>query len=491
VAVQDPQHDPGSRSDDLYRVLLRHVLVRLIFLYFVPLLLLALFFHVQYRFVVKDVEQRHLQSVAEHQAGLLDLYLGDRFLNLATLTDDMGLLLDPRSDDLQRTLEDLQAASEAFVDLAVLDERGRVLGYAGPLPDLVDRNYADQVWFDRLLQGRAAHVITDVYLGFRGQPHFTMALKLESQGRVRILRAALSPEKAQAHLRRLYPEEAATPDPGFLANITTNIWLFTAVFCLIGGMVIWLQARWVARQQLAAIKVEDTLSRQLLQASKLASVGELAAGVAHEINNPLAVILEKTGLVQDLLDPRFKQTLSDDILQEHLSQIERAVFRCTEITRQLLGFVRQTDVMLMDCEIDTLIDKLIDSLLGPELAVANIDVVKDYDPDLPVVLTDPGQLRQVILNLIRNADDAMTGPGVITIATRKHGDRFKVSVKDTGCGMTEEQMEKVFMPFYTTKGQDRGTGLGLSVSYGIIKGLGGVISVSSRVGAVNSPSTCP
>lgn len=482
MASRDLSDTPGLRRDTLYRALFRHALVRVVFIYFTPLLLLSMFFHVQYRSLVRDIEQRHLESMAEHQAGLLDLYLGDRFLNLTSLTGDTGFLLDPRPERLQRNLDELRLASEAFVDLAVLDEQGRVLGYAGPLPDLVDMNYAQQAWFGRLLAGRSAHVITDVYLGFRGEPHYTMALKQEPQGRVRILRATLSPEITQAHMQVLYPSAAEEQQVGLMANLTTNIWLFAALFCLIGGVVIWLQSRWVAKQQLDAVRVEESLSRQLIHASKLASVGELAAGVAHEINNPLAVILEKVGLVQDLLDPRFKSQLTDEILKDHLVKIERAIFRCTDITRQLLGFVRQTEVELKETDVALLIDNLIDNLMGPELDVADIDVIRDYDPGLPPVVTDPGQLRQVILNLLKNAADAIDRDGTITITTSRREDRFSLTIADTGCGMTPDQMEKVFMPFYTTKSRDKGTGLGLSVSYGIVKGLGGEISVRSEAG---------
>ena len=480
MALRGLNHPTDPDHVVLYRAFLRDALFRLTVLYFVPLLLLTLFFHIQYRIVAQDSERRHLQSMAEHQAGLLDLYLGDRLLNLAGLTDDPRSLLEPRNEDLRRNLDGLREDSEAFVDLAVLDREGRVLGYAGPLPDLADRNYAEQPWFGRLLEGAASHVITDVYLGFRGQPHFTMAVKLESGGRVRILRATLSPETTRAHLRMLHPEDDGRRDAGFLANIATNIWLVTALFCLLGGVVIWLQARWVARQRYEASRVEADLSRQLVQASKLASVGELAAGVAHEINNPLAVVLEKVGLVQDLLDPRFEPELTTEKLSDALGQIETAVFRCTEITRQLLGFVRQTEVRLQESEIAEVIDKLVDGLLGPELDVADIEVVKRYDPSLPPVLTDRGQLRQVLLNLMKNAMDAMDGPGTITITTKRAGERFTITIADTGCGMSRGQMEKVFMPFFTTKPAGRGTGLGLSVSYGIIKGLGGVLSVRSE-----------
>jgi len=478
VTAPDGFRSDAKRRDDIYRGLLRHALVRLTFLYFIPLLLLTLFFHLQYRLVVRDTDQRHRELLAYHQAAMLEMYLGDRLLNLTDLTDDPRSLLEPRRDDLETHLADLRAVSEAFIDLSVLDGSGRVLGYAGPLPFLEEKNYSGEVWFTRLLAGASSHVITDVYLGFRDQPHFTMALKLEPRGEPRILRAVLSPETARAQVEDQVGE-TEEPGGGLLANIATNIWLFSALFSLIGGLVIWLQARWVAQQQYEAQLKERQLNRQLGQAAKLAMVGELAAGIAHEINNPLAVVSEKAGLVKDLLDPRFEKSPTPSQLRGHLGTIEEAVFRCTDITRQLLGFVRQRDVELKEKDVHAEIDDLVGGLLSSELEVSDITVVKNYDPGLPAIVTDHGQLRQVMLNLLKNAADSIRGQGTITVTTKKLEDRFTLTVRDTGHGMTPEELELVFMPFFTTKPPGKGTGLGLSVSYGIIEGLGGHIAVHS------------
>ena len=478
MAAPDGFRSDAQRRDDIYRGLLRHALVRLTFLYFIPLLLLTLFFHLQYRLVVRDADQRHLELLAYQQAAMLEMYLGDRLLNLTDLTDDPSSLLEPRREDLETHLAELRLVSEAFIDLSVLDGSGSVLGYAGPLPYLEEKNYGDETWFTRLLAGASSHVITDVYLGFREEPHFTMALKLEPRGEIRILRAVVSPEIARAQMDAQVVE-IEEPGGGLLANIATNIWMLSALFSLVGGLVIWLQARWVAQQQFEAQLKERQLNRQLGQAAKLALVGELAAGIAHEINNPLAVVSEKAGLVKDLLDPRFGKNPTPEQLRDHLGTIEQAVFRCTDITRQLLGFVRQRDVELKEKDVHAEIDDLVHGILSSELEVGDITVVKKYDPDLQAITTDHGQLRQVVLNLLKNAADSITGPGTITIATKKMGNRFTLTVRDTGHGMTPEALELVFMPFFTTKAPGKGTGLGLSVSYGIIEGLGGHMAVHS------------
>ena len=475
---------PEWSRDAAYRALLRHALLRLVFLYFIPLLLLTVFFHVQYRIVARDAAHRHLQAMAEHQAALIDLFLGDRLLNLTGLSDEPRALLAPDPADLARNLAQLQQASDVFVDLAVLDRDGRVLAYAGPLPELADRSYAQEAWFTRLLAGASSHVITDVYLGFRGQPHYTMALKLEPAGSTRILRAVISPEITAAHLQAIERGMLPAPAPGrgLLADIATNLWLVSAAFCLIGGLVIWLQARWVAAQQYAALQKEQELTRQLVHAARLATVGELSAGIAHEVNNPLAVVAEKAGLIRDLLDPRFGREATPEVIGRHLEAIEAAAFRATGITRRLLGFVRQGEVRLVEQDPHALLDELIGGILKAELDHAGVAVARDYDPQLGTVVTDPGQLQQVLLNLLKNAVDAVAGQGRVTVRTRRTGERFRIEIEDTGVGMTAAQLERVFVPFFTTKEPGKGTGLGLSVSYGIVEGLGGRLSVASTAG---------
>jgi len=225
---------------------------------------------------------------------------------------------------------------------------------------------------------------------------------------------------------------------------------------------------------------EAELSGQLVQASKLATVGELAAGIAHEINNPLAIIAEESGLIRDMNDPRFGQSLTPDELNEHLDIIHQETFRCRDITRKLLGFVRQEAVDLAQHDIRKILDNVVDGMLGREFELSNIQVVKNYSPQVPEITTDRNQLEQVFLNLFKNAYDAMEGEGTLTIHAGSTPTHLNITISDTGCGMTNSQIEKIFMPFFTTKEVGKGTGLGLSVSYGIIKSLHGNIYVDSK-----------
>jgi two-component system NtrC family sensor kinase len=252
-------------------------------------------------------------------------------------------------------------------------------------------------------------------------------------------------------------------------------------FALMGVIILW-RASYLARSQLAAEQHEAELSGQLVHAAKLASVGELASGIAHEINNPLAIIAEEVGLIKDSLDPDLPPDDEPLDLPEHLDIIHAAVFRCRDITRKLLTFVRQTSVKLEMHHVHDIIDDVLDSMLGNELTLANVAVVRKYDDNVTEILTDRNQLVQVFVNLVKNAIDAMPDGGVLTVESRHRSERLTVSISDTGHGMSEEQLKKVFMPFFTTKDPGKGTGLGLSVSNTIIGNYGGKCYAESTLG---------
>jgi two-component system NtrC family sensor kinase len=235
-----------------------------------------------------------------------------------------------------------------------------------------------------------------------------------------------------------------------------------------------------AGKLVAQQKETDQTRAQLEHAAKLASVGELASGIAHEINNPLAVITEESGLLMDYTDPQFGQTLDQNDLRERLDSIQKAAFRCRDITRKLLRFVRKTDFNLQEHNVHNIIDGVVDGLLGPEITVSKISIERHYNHYLSRLRTDANQLQQVILNIINNAGDAIGDKeGIITIRTIEKEKKIVIEISDNGCGMTPDQLERVFLPFFTTKEVGKGTGLGLSVSYGIIRGLGGDIEVES------------
>ena len=266
--------------------------------------------------------------------------------------------------------------------------------------------------------------------------------------------------------------------PYFLTGIDLTVLFVSLGVISVIFVIIIVRARKLVEFQ----EESDETKAQLEHVAKLAAVGELAGGIAHEINNPLAIISEEAGLLKDLMNPIYGQKITHEEIQEHLTNIYDAVFRCRDITRKLLGFVRKTDIKLREYNLNELIDNVLDGFLMREMAASNIEIVREYTEDIPRIVTDRNQLEQVLLNIINNAADAIEGAGRITLITGGDENTCSIAVKDTGKGIPADLLHKIFMPFFTTKEVGKGTGLGLSVSYGIVKSLGGKILVESEVG---------
>jgi two-component system NtrC family sensor kinase len=223
---------------------------------------------------------------------------------------------------------------------------------------------------------------------------------------------------------------------------------------------------------------------QIVQTEKLASLGKLAATIAHEINNPLAAVLTYIRLMIKLKDRnKFSPERSADI-SRYLATMESETARCGEIVKNLLAFSRQSEITIKSTRITDVIEKAL-VLITNDLEIKGIQLRKNIAPDLPNVQCDFQQIQQALLNFLYNASDAMPDGGTLTVtANRKaENDRFlDVMVSDTGCGITEEDKEKIFDPFFTNKEKGKGVGLGLSVVYGIITRHKGTIEVKSELG---------
>ncbi|MGD8768839.1 MAG: PAS domain S-box protein [Desulfobacterales bacterium] len=223
---------------------------------------------------------------------------------------------------------------------------------------------------------------------------------------------------------------------------------------------------------------------QIVQSEKLASLGKLAATIAHEINNPLAAVLTYIRLMIKLKDRnKFSPERLEDI-SRYLFTMESETARCGEIVKNLLAFSRQSDIKIKSTRITDIIDRAL-VLIAHDLEIKDIQLRKNIAPDLPNVQCDFQQIQQSLLNLMYNASDAMPDGGILTVtANRKEGDKgfLDVSVSDTGCGIIEEDKERIFDPFFTTKEEGKGVGLGLSVVYGIITRHNGTITVESKPG---------
>ncbi|MDI6762057.1 MAG: PAS domain S-box protein [Thermodesulfobacteriota bacterium] len=222
-------------------------------------------------------------------------------------------------------------------------------------------------------------------------------------------------------------------------------------------------------------KLQET-HLQLVSSEKMASLGKLAAGIAHEINNPLGGILIYSSLMMEDLP-------EEDPKRGDLARIVQEAGRCKEIVKSLLEFARQTEPKKEPTDINRAINDGLFFLVNQAL-FHNIRIVKNLDPFLPFVRGNSGQLKQVFMNIIVNAAEAMHGNGTLTIATSPSPDRKTVWIEfaDTGEGIPEENLSRIFDPFFTTKDVGKGTGLGLATSYGIVQDHGGTINVKSKAG---------
>lgn len=222
-------------------------------------------------------------------------------------------------------------------------------------------------------------------------------------------------------------------------------------------------------------RLKEYAEKEIKKSKRLAMIGQLAAGVAHEINNPLGSILIYSNLLLEDLkenDPR----------KENLKKIVNQATRCKEIVKGLLDFARQSEPEMNLSNVNKIINEVL-SLVENQATFQNIEIKKNLSDDIPDIMLDKTQIQQVFMNIILNASEAMNGEGKLEIETYMENDEYVVmKFSDTGCGISKEYIDKLFEPFFSTKEKGHGTGLGLAISYGIIKKHNGEIKVDSEVG---------
>jgi two-component system NtrC family sensor kinase len=254
-----------------------------------------------------------------------------------------------------------------------------------------------------------------------------------------------------------------------------------AASLLVGGAVVF-----HTRQLVGRLSAEDcnrvAAEAQLAHSARLVSLGRMAAGVAHEINNPLAAIGELAGLMEDLIDEEFLDRVAHGALfRENVRKIQLHVDRTRGITHRLLGFARRMEPHQDTFNANDVVNEAL-SFIEREAAFRQVELVSNLAADLPMIRSDRAQLQQVFLNLVNNALDAVADGGRITVASSATGEILEVSVEDNGCGIEREIRDRIFDPFFTTKAPGEGSGLGLSICHTIMKGLGGTLSFDSEPG---------
>ena len=223
-------------------------------------------------------------------------------------------------------------------------------------------------------------------------------------------------------------------------------------------------------------QLKEFATQKIMESERLALIGQLSANVAHELNNPLQGIVTYSHLL-------LEDTPCDDNTKNSLEKIVGQAIRCRDIIRGLLDFSRQRKPDKTQCNVNTILQECI-SLIENQAIFHNIQIERDFQADLPLIVIDPSQIERVFINLIINAAEAMDSSGRLFLATRLSSNKefVNIEISDTGQGINKEDLDKIFDPFFTTKDVGHGTGLGLAISYGIIKSHRGKISVESKVG---------
>ena len=268
------------------------------------------------------------------------------------------------------------------------------------------------------------------------------------------------------------------------AQITAGVVIFFGALVIVIANIILIHK--VLNRIAEADREKEMMNRQVIEAGKLASVGELAAGIAHEVNNPVAIMVQEAGWIEDLLEEEeFKDTKNLEEFKRALKQVDIQGQRCKDITHKLLSFARKTSPDVEKIQINEMIKEVV--AITDIAAYTKIVINTHLDYNLPVIYGSQTEIQQVFLNLINNALHALEKDGgTINITSRHEDQHVLIVVADDGPGIPEANLDRIFDPFYTTKPVGKGSGLGLSICFGIIKKMGGEIDVHSIVEAGTS-----
>ncbi len=482
-----------------------------------------------------------LGRLIEHKKDVITLFLEEKEDLLTMMVGMYPVTYLGRQENLNDLFIAVNTAG-SIVDLHVIDSSGKQLAYVGPYAQsLIDKNYQDAAWFqDVLING--SHV-SDVFLGFRNVPHFVVAVS--DPLKTYVLRATVNSEQfnnlllstqigphgdsfivnsegtlqtpSRAGLTELNNEDRlllehheGTTIIKREESIVATRWVKDGQWCLIVKALVEdslapfykvrndiifvifvtsavfltiavLFAKYFLQRIEKEARNKAELGHQMVQMEKMATVGRLAAGIAHEINNPLQMITSQAGWIAELLPEEEPGKVKNlDEYTKAVEQIRHHVRRAGVITHRLLGFSRKISVEKQNVQLNDLIEETI-SFVEKEAGYNNVSIIRNYAEALPVTAIDGPQLQQVFLNLINNAIDEIGQGGIIEIRTALEGNtKLIVEFADNGHGIKPENLKRIFDPFFTTKDPGKGTGLGLYISYDIVKKLGGTISVANR-----------
>lgn len=519
---------------------LRKQLTLALFLFLI-LPLLFYFIATLYKSHKFDLEKTVLNGthLAEQRFEAISQYLDYQVNLLSTLA---GMYSISSMTD-QEHLEQLFLAvnkTDNLVDLHVIDSSGKQLSYVGPYRNQIKgKNYLDSEWFKEvLISGRH---ISDVFTGYRNISHLVVAVT--DPLKTYVLRATINSDTFNSFLLRaqqgprddafiinrqqefqtpsllgvqkLQPDEQALlefhegiatlkigsfqyttkwmKDGHWLlvikSEIISSIWkgnIDPYSFLMMLGIILLLLtssfflSNYVVNKMEFHARKQANLDHQMLQVDKMATVGRLAAGIAHEINNPLQMIVNQAGWIRELLlEEDRDQVKNYEEYTEAINKIKYHIRRAGTITHRLLGFSRKMSTEKEFVNVNELIEETV-SFVHNEALHKNIIIKQNLEKILPTTMTDGPQLQQVFLNVLNNGLDAIDQNGRVDITTSLDGDMICIEFADSGPGISPEVMEQIFEPFFTTKDPGKGTGLGLYICYDIMQKLGGKIEVSNR-----------
>jgi two-component system NtrC family sensor kinase len=482
-----------------------------------------------------------LTSLANNRREIIDLFLDSQENILAGYAElyDFSWLSTP--GNLEKLFKAMNHQG-VIVDMGLIAGDGSHQNYTGPFAEhLKDRNYAKTQWFTEVMEN--GRYVSDVFTGFREVPHFIVAVT--DPGRSWILRSTINSELFNALLASTVvgpggdafiinrQGELQTPSrlgmvslpdwekalltsndvltihnvQGFLCatiGMKNNAWILVlktdietslADFyrarhrdqMIIGGAGLLIIAVAIVLVFSMMKKVENAdhqrtlLYDRIRHSEKMALIGRMAASVAHEINNPLQIILHQAGWLDELLSEEDPSCLKNsDEYRPSILKIMNHVKRAGTITHRLLGFSRSTDGLKSATDINALVEETV-SFLEKEAQDHRIIIHRNLDSSLPPITTDSSQLQQVFLNILNNGIDAIGNDGEMIISTSATAKQVIIEFADSGPGLSDDALKKVFEPFFTTKKMGSGTGIGLAISLSIMERLGGTIEAQNRL----------